>query len=65
MKPETVKRRQQIEQRRLRGVIRQVVEQLETGSSEVAVRNTLSAMDAQYPEAHRAQVALEDALPDG
>ncbi|KRZ00328.1 hypothetical protein T4B_4731, partial [Trichinella pseudospiralis] len=65
MKPETVKRRQQIEQRRLRGVIRQVVEQLETGSSEVAVRNTLSAMDAQYAEAHRAQVALEDALPDG
>ncbi|KRY87891.1 hypothetical protein T4D_3802 [Trichinella pseudospiralis] len=56
MKPETVKRRQQIEQRRLRGVIRQVVEQLETGSSEVAVRNTLSAMDAQYAEAHRAQV---------
>ncbi|KRY76022.1 hypothetical protein T4B_1310, partial [Trichinella pseudospiralis] len=58
MKPETVKKWQQIEQRRLRGVIRQVVEQIETVSSEVAVRNTLSAMDAQYAEAHRAQEVL-------
>ncbi|KRZ81345.1 hypothetical protein T08_14837, partial [Trichinella sp. T8] len=34
-------------------------------SSELAVRNALRALDAQYAEAHRAQVGLEDVLPDG
>ncbi|KRY26778.1 hypothetical protein T03_7301, partial [Trichinella britovi] len=65
MKLETTKRRQQIEQRRLRDAIIQVLKQLETDSNEIAVTNVLSALDAQYAEARRAQVALEDALPDG
>ncbi|KRZ64600.1 hypothetical protein T08_8179, partial [Trichinella sp. T8] len=65
MKLETTKRRQQIEQRRLRDAIIQVLKQLETDSNEIAVTNALSALDAQYAEARRAQVALEDALPDG
>ncbi|KRY25590.1 hypothetical protein T01_938, partial [Trichinella spiralis] len=65
MKIETVKRRQQIEQKRLRETIQQVLDQLETDSSELAVRNALRALDAQYAEAHRAQVTLEDVLPDG
>ncbi|KRZ08832.1 hypothetical protein T11_11741 [Trichinella zimbabwensis] len=65
MKIETIKRRQQIEQQRLRETILLVVDQLETDSSELAVRNALHALDAQYAEAHRAQVALEDVLPDG
>ncbi|KRY15118.1 hypothetical protein T03_11586, partial [Trichinella britovi] len=65
MKIETIKRRQQIEQNRLRETILQVLDQLETDSSELAVRNALRALDAQYAEAHRAQVTLEDVLPDG
>ncbi|KRY27113.1 hypothetical protein T01_8694 [Trichinella spiralis] len=65
MKIETVKRRQQIEQKRLRETILQELDQLETDSSELAVRNALRALDAQYAEAHRTQVALEDVLPDG
>ncbi|KRZ58659.1 hypothetical protein T02_11949 [Trichinella nativa] len=65
MKIETVKRRQQIKQKRLRETILQVLDQLETDSSELAVRNALRALDAQYAEAHRAEVALEDVLPDG
>ncbi|KRY31558.1 hypothetical protein T03_13982, partial [Trichinella britovi] len=62
---ETTKRRQQIEQRRLRNAIIQVMKQLETDSNEIAVTNAMSALDAQYAEARRAQLALEDALPDG
>ncbi|KRX63852.1 hypothetical protein T09_5502 [Trichinella sp. T9] len=65
MKIETIKRRQQIEQNRLRETILQVLYQLETDSSELAVRKALRALDAQYAEAHRAQVTLEDVLPDG
>ncbi|KRZ23332.1 hypothetical protein T4C_8592 [Trichinella pseudospiralis] len=65
MKIETIKRRQQIEQNRLRETILQVLDQLETDSSELAVRNALRALDAQYAEAHRTQVTLEDVLPDG
>ncbi|KRY07543.1 hypothetical protein T12_16496 [Trichinella patagoniensis] len=34
-------------------------------SSDLAITNPLSALDAQYIEAHRDKVALEDALPDG
>ncbi|KRZ48179.1 hypothetical protein T02_15347 [Trichinella nativa] len=56
MKLETTKRRQQIEQRRLRDAIIQVLKQLETDSNEIAVTNALSALDAQYAEARRAQV---------
>ncbi|KRY59874.1 hypothetical protein T03_923 [Trichinella britovi] len=52
MKIETVKRRQQIEQKRLRETIFQMLDQLETDSSELAVRNALRALDAQYAEAH-------------
>ncbi|KRY45546.1 hypothetical protein T03_9972 [Trichinella britovi] len=65
MKIETGKRRQQIEQKRLRETILQVLDQLETDSAELAVRNALRALDAQYAEAHRAQVTLEDLLHDG
>ncbi|XP_003369081.1 conserved hypothetical protein [Trichinella spiralis] len=65
MKIETVKRRQQIEQKRLPETILQVLDQLETDISELAVRNALRALDAQYAVSHRAQVALEDVLPDG
>ncbi|KRX22457.1 hypothetical protein T07_14901 [Trichinella nelsoni] len=57
MKIETVKRRQQIEQKRLRETIPQVLDQLETDSSELAVRNALRALDAhvtgRYPEQAR------------
>ncbi|KRX35222.1 hypothetical protein T05_16401 [Trichinella murrelli] len=65
MKIEAVNRRQQIKQKRLRETILQVLDQLETDSSELAVRNALRALDAQYAEAHRTQVGLEDVLPDG
>ncbi|KRY43693.1 hypothetical protein T03_3500, partial [Trichinella britovi] len=65
MKIETVKKRQLIEQQRLRETILQVLDQLETDSADLAVRNVLRALDAQYAEAHGAQVTLEDLLPDG
>ncbi|KRY44733.1 hypothetical protein T03_8117 [Trichinella britovi] len=58
-------RPQQIERRHLRDANIQVLNQLETDSTKIAVVNALSALDAQYAEARRAQVALEDALPDG
>ncbi|KRZ55882.1 hypothetical protein T02_9055 [Trichinella nativa] len=35
------------------------------GCHHSTVTNAFSALDAQYAEARRAQVALEDALPDG
>ncbi|KRZ14216.1 hypothetical protein T11_13199 [Trichinella zimbabwensis] len=41
MKLEKTKRRQQIEQRRLRDAIIQVLNQLETDSTEIAVTNAL------------------------
>ncbi|KRY32563.1 hypothetical protein T01_13863 [Trichinella spiralis] len=65
MKIETTERHQQIGQKRLRDTIMQLLNQLETDSSELAITNSLSAFDAQYAEAHRDKVALEDALPDG
>ncbi|KRX37578.1 hypothetical protein T05_14529, partial [Trichinella murrelli] len=49
----------------LRETILQVLDQLETDSADLAVRNVLRALDAQYAEAHGAQVTLEDLLPDG
>ncbi|KRZ81681.1 hypothetical protein T08_14585 [Trichinella sp. T8] len=58
-------RPQQIERRPLRDANIQVLNQLETDSTKIAVVNALRALDAQYAEARRAQVALEDALPDG
>ncbi|KRZ17242.1 hypothetical protein T11_14097 [Trichinella zimbabwensis] len=65
MKIESIKRRQQIEQQRLRESILQFLDQLETNFPELAVMNALPALDAQYADAHRAQVTLEDVLPDG
>ncbi|KRZ88483.1 hypothetical protein T08_12053 [Trichinella sp. T8] len=38
--------------------------QVEEATSRTAVKCVLNELDAQYAEAHRAQVPLEDPLPD-
>ncbi|KRX42424.1 hypothetical protein T05_11669, partial [Trichinella murrelli] len=47
-----------------KGVISRVVMQVEEATSRTAVKCVLNELDAQYAETHRAQVPLEDPLPD-